>query len=122
MVQGLSGRPGGAISENVLALRLRSETLCDISPVPGPGVPERVGRDIVFQFSIYSLHLAVDRLTGGDRRQVPLRESIHHWTGGLGGFSIFMCCVIRFFVLKDGAGWIVNIYSRMLSYLFVWIA
>ena len=45
--------------------------VCDISTSSGPGAPERVGRGTVVQFSVYSIQLAVDRVTGGDSGQCP---------------------------------------------------
>ena len=44
--------------------RNRFPEVSKISQVTGAGTPERVGRGTVFQFSVYSIQLAVDRLTG----------------------------------------------------------
>ena len=71
------------IGENALALRLCSENapggFCKISTRSGAGAPERVGRGIVFQFSIYSIQLAVDRLTGDRWGQLTVvrRRPLH---------------------------------------------
>ena len=41
--------------------RKRSRRASKLSPSTGVGTPERVGRGTVFQFSMYSIQLAVDR-------------------------------------------------------------
>ena len=57
--------------------RKRSRGVCKISTTSGAGAPERVGRGTVFQFLVYSIQLAVDRLTGDRWGQLTVVRRRH---------------------------------------------